>query len=177
MDGEITLKTDITMVRKHIWTLCLVIGVIFNSCSRCLMEEFVFINETNHTIEFSIWWAQMEDGVWLGSLERRIVKIPPNSKSQVFAYIYNVSSKKIIPNLHQQNLEGLLGYYHYWQHYGRRGIPVLVDGTECFLFENSGFVLASNYESEVFERDRRIRYTYTFTNVDFEVAKPCEEEE
>ena len=164
------------MQRVYIWMLCLTIGVIFNSCSYGMIDEFVFINESDHTIEFYIFGANMEDGIPLIYQERRIVKILPNSKSKVFAYMYNVTSRKIDPNLNQQWLKGVLNYHYYWHHYSRDGKPVLVDGTKCFLFEESGFALASNYESKVFERDRRVRHTYTFTNTDFEIGKPCEEQ-
>jgi len=142
-----------------------------------MIDEFVFINESDHTIEFYIFGANMEDGIPLIYQERRIVKLLPNSKSKVFAYMYNVTSRKIDPNLNQQWLEGVLNSHYYWHHYGKNGKPVFVDSTECFLFRNSGFALASNYESEVFERDRRVRHTYTFTNADFEIGKPCEEED
>ena len=159
------------MQRVYIWTLCLTIGITGNSClvSHTLRYEFVFINETDHTIELYI-WPHMIDGVWFSSLERRAVKILPNSKSRVFA-IPSPSGPEVNPALPQGVLQMLL--------HGpliEDMVSILVDDTECFLFRDSGFALASNYKSEVFERDRRVRHTYTFTNADFEVAKPCEEE-
>jgi len=151
----------------------LIIGAIGNSClvSYTLRDEFLFINETDHAIEFYI-WPHMVDGVWVSSLERKTIKMLPNSKSRVFA-IQTPSGPEVNPVLSQGTLLMFLR-----THYVEDRISILVDGTECFLFENSGFALASNYESEVSSRrDRRVRHTYTFTNADFETGKPCEKEE
>jgi len=160
------------MARKYIWTLCLTIGIIGNGCfvSYLHTDEFVFINETDRTIEFYI-WPHMIDGVHV-STEKRTIKLLPNSKSKVFTMLSS-GGKEINPNLHQGILLTFL-----LDDYRENKIFILVNGTECFLFENSGFALASNYENEVSSRrDRRVRHTYTFTNADFETGKPCEEEE
>jgi hypothetical protein len=148
----------------------LIIGITGNSClvSYALTDEFIFINETDHTIELYIWPHKI-DGVGVSSLERRTVKVLPNSKSKIFS-VPTRGSKEINPNLPQQFIQFSLGYE-------RGQTSVFVDSTECFLFEETGFALASNYENEVFEGDRRVRHTYTFTNADFEIGKPCEEEE
>jgi len=160
------------MARKYIWTFCLTIGIIgiTNSCmyDYNIDREFVYINETDHTIEFYI-WAEIEDGVVVSvPLELPIaVKILPNSKSKVFSTGNGEYGRiKTNPNMGQWIIEALVG---------RRGASILVDGTECFLFENSGFALASNYKNEVL-KDWLVRHIYTFTDADFEIGKPCEEE-
>jgi len=147
-----------------------VIGVIGNSCMQVSYGgelEFVFINETDHTIEFCI-WADIEDDTSAPYSEwPRTVKILPNSTSKVFAIETVGGSKGISPDLHQKTIENLICSFD-------EKFSILVDSVECFWFENTGFALASNYENEVLG-DRRVRYTYTFTNADFEIGKPCEE--
>lgn len=153
--------------------LCLIFGVLSNSCNYSyeITDEFVFINETDHTIEFYI-WANVENGVPVWKLPTA-VKILPNSKSKVFFTVSVPGPKKMNnPNLPQ----GLLLMVLQRGYDGDRVSSILVDGIECFLFENSGFALASNYKSELLG-DRHARHTYTFTNADFEIRKPCEEED
>jgi len=171
--GEITLK-DIIMQRVYIWTLCLIIGVIFSGCTLTswgIKFEFVFINQTDYTIEFMI-NSDKEDGVWLSDDNRwsRMLEIPPNSISKVLANVGD-GPKRIDPILNARE-----AIRHLLFNLEHKSGTVFIDKTECVFFDNSSFALASNYEYEVFG-DRHIRYTYTFTNADFEVAKPCEEEE
>lgn len=159
------------MQRGIVWTFYLIIGVIGNSCiyrSYSSKREFVFINETNRTIEFTI-WADLEDNESIVYWEKpRIVKILPHSRSNVFAFV-NMSPPIINPIMPEKTPMLLISR-------SEHGASILVDSTECFLFDNSGFMLYSNYENEVLD-DRHVKHIYMFTYADFEIGKPCEEEE
>jgi len=159
------------MRQKLIYILFLITGissVIFCGCDaqidRQHIREYVYINSTDHTLQFTV-WIDKEDGVVVstGPYGDKLLVIPPHSSSGVLS-ITGLGGKTANPS--QRAIDVIL----------TSKPKVYLDDISCVVFEESGLALLSNYQYEMLG-DRHIKYTYTFTDADFENAKPCEEEE
>jgi len=144
---------------KKFWMICLTIGFIlfFNNCkhsstSWLSIYEFVYINQTDYTLEFVP--ASYSNNVVILPQSSRIVVVQRSCEET----IDKKCAKSILCIFLTDDVN--------------KGAIVFIDETLCVEFFESGFVEILNYQYKMLGK-RHVRYTYTFTETDFEEPKPC----
>ncbi len=127
--------------------------ILMSSCGRTLVdyvskEEFVFNNQTEHTLQF-----KARDTMRV---------ILPQSKNNVIT-ITGIGPEKLYPE--QATKFTLLNLFRNYDFSAEEA--TLCIGDTCVLVKQKGFAQISNYQSKALN-DRHIRYTYTFTNAEID---------
>jgi hypothetical protein len=159
------------ILQKTIWLHYLLIGIsvpfLVAGCGKKDVEyrmrvELTFINTTDKVISF-----QMRSGISSSNLES--VTITPRTQSKTFTYNVEGVDKKMNPGNCCQDV--LIDVY------GGRGLEgvsqtLKFNNNLCVTHLNEKSVILANYTTERIT-DRHFRYSYTFTENDFENAEPC----
>lgn len=137
-----------------------IIGISFIGCGDEDVEykmtvDFVYVNQTDNTIRFSIREPSIGDSI--------DVKLNPKTQSSTYSYEISGAPKNPTPeNCCQGVLEGNIGTYSI----------IILNDEQYVVHEGEKSVLISNYKDSIIS-DRHFRYTYTFTEMDFENSLPC----
>jgi len=160
------------ILRKTIWLHYLLIGIsvlfLAAGCGKKYVEhrmtmDLTFINKTNGVVSFTV-----RPGISSTTLEN--VTVPPQTQSKIFTYNVEGVDKRLNPgNCCQDALIDV---------YGGRGLEgvsqtLRFNDNLCVTHLNEKSVILSNYTTEIIT-DRHFRYSYTFTEKDFENAVPCQ---
>jgi len=168
MNGEITLKTATIMQQKIILMryFCIGISVLFLivGCGKETMEyrmsmDLTFINATDSLLSFNL-----NPSVSSNNLEN--LTILPQSQSKIFTYDIEGVDKNLDPN---NCCQGVLDNLFEG---GNPANFIVINENLCVAHLLEKSVDISNYDVEIIS-PRHFRYTYTFTKVDIENARPC----
>ncbi|UOY05787.1 hypothetical protein L0P88_17830 [Muricauda sp. SCSIO 64092] len=122
--------------------------------------DLVYANQTDSTIRFKMFEPEPMGFIGVNLID---VKLNPQSQRMVYAYETDGAPKDPKPESCCQGfLEGVLGAHN----------TIIINDTSYVIHGGEKSVLISNYKDSIIS-DRHFRYTYTFTETDFENAQPC----
>lgn len=160
------------MEQRTIWMRFLLIGISLSSLiSGCGKEDIeyvmtvdlVYSNQTDSLIGFEI----LEN---ISSSTITEIELEPFSSSSTFSYEYEGVSRVIEP---ESCCDDFLSNVYTSRGLEGESKTITLNDTLCVTHLNEKSVLISNYSHEEIS-NRHFRYSYVFTENDFENAEPCE---